>query len=413
MDLAFSLTSEKVYVTLNYIINSLSSHMKMMYAFFVIVLLFTLCVSPTWSQTNEVVAARKAVNNILEIAGGSFKEGLLAYEQNKLPLAAERFNRSVEFFLYSNVSLELEPKLDNCYKQLIETVYRIEYPSDSQLPQIRNVSQTCAWNIDTRLADKITDLVKNSLQKPLSRMGGLAGLNRKQTGFNSQEFEPSPLDELSKIELTPDETLSRSNLPVRTNSTYLALPSSAPTILVVKAKAGDTVAQIAARNGVNVKDVAIFNGLLPDSRLEAGREIKIPKEGEGETWQSISKRTGVKVSDLMTANPGMAKPRGKVFVPVANGKIAVGEAQLIGPKPVQSKDGKIGIILKYFDEVLNDPYSMRIVSWSEITKISLSDGPYWRVFVKYRAKNTFGAYVLSESVFYIRKGKIASTFRIS
>ena len=69
--------------------------------------------------------------------------------------------------------------------------------------------------------------------------------------------------------------------------------------------------------------------------------------------------------------------------------------------------------MDYFNEVLNDPYSMRIVRWSDITKISLSEGPYWRVVVKYRAKNTFGAYVLSERVFYIRKGKIASTFELT
>lgn len=38
----------------------------------------------------------------------------------------------------------------------------------------------------------------------------------------------------------------------------------------------------------------------------------------GETWQTISNRTGVSVVDLMAANPGMTVPRGKVFVPQGN-----------------------------------------------------------------------------------------------
>ncbi len=38
----------------------------------------------------------------------------------------------------------------------------------------------------------------------------------------------------------------------------------------------------------------------------------------GETWQTISTRTGVSVADLMDANPGMITPRGKVFVPVVS-----------------------------------------------------------------------------------------------
>ena len=35
----------------------------------------------------------------------------------------------------------------------------------------------------------------------------------------------------------------------------------------------------------------------------------------GETWQTISNRTGVTVAELMAANPGMKEPKGKVFVP--------------------------------------------------------------------------------------------------
>ncbi len=166
------------------------------------------------AQTPETVAAQRAVNDVLDRAGISFKEGLLAYEDKKLPAAAEKFNKSVEVFLYSTLNIQREAKLQNCYNQLIETVFRIEFPLDNQLPQVRNLSLTCGWsNIDAVLADKITTLARNSLVSPMgppsttTTAGAASSATPSpiQVGFNSQEFEPSPLDELSKLELTQEE----------------------------------------------------------------------------------------------------------------------------------------------------------------------------------------------------------------
>jgi LysM repeat protein len=47
-------------------------------------------------------------------------------------------------------------------------------------------------------------------------------------------------------------------------------------VKIVKAQAGDTVAKVATRHGANPTEVAKYNGLLPNSVLGAGREIKIP-----------------------------------------------------------------------------------------------------------------------------------------
>jgi LysM repeat protein len=49
-------------------------------------------------------------------------------------------------------------------------------------------------------------------------------------------------------------------------------------VKVVKALAGDTVAKLAAREKADATEVAKFNGLLPNSVLGAGREIKIPNK---------------------------------------------------------------------------------------------------------------------------------------
>jgi LysM repeat protein len=68
----------------------------------------------------------------------------------------------------------------------------------------------------------------------------------------------------------------------KVNTISYTRPSSRPieppasNIKVVKAKAGDTVSKVAARYGADPTEVAKYNGLLPNSVLFAGREIKLP-----------------------------------------------------------------------------------------------------------------------------------------
>ncbi|MFM9903522.1 MAG: transglycosylase SLT domain-containing protein [Pyrinomonadaceae bacterium] len=163
------------------------------------------------NSTAEITAAQTAVNKVLYDSGVSFKEGLIAYTDNNRSVAGEKFNKSIEVFLYSTLNIQKDPKLQGCYNQLIETIYRIEFPSDTQLPQVKSLSQTCSWNnIDTVLADNVTGMARTTIVKPTTpgmanTVAGNASTGGPKIGFNSQEFEPSPLDELSKLELTPDE----------------------------------------------------------------------------------------------------------------------------------------------------------------------------------------------------------------
>jgi membrane-bound lytic murein transglycosylase D len=61
--------------------------------------------------------------------------------------------------------------------------------------------------------------------------------------------------------------------------------------------------------------VAVFKR-IPASKVN---NTNLATSVNGETWQTISNRTGVSVADLMTANPGMKDPKGKVFVPMVPG----------------------------------------------------------------------------------------------
>ncbi len=166
------------------------------------------------TKPQEIEQTEANFNQITNIAGIIFKEGLMAMTDNRRSDAGEKFDKSVEVFLRSGVNVSRNQKLQNCYTQLVETDYRIEYPSYSQKPQIRSLSATCGWSWndkDYKLADTVAKLVltapvaaNNNTALITSASNNLNQSNNLQ-GFNEQKFEASPLDELAKLELTPEE----------------------------------------------------------------------------------------------------------------------------------------------------------------------------------------------------------------
>ena len=178
----------------------------------------TSSISSNGTLTPEVARAQESVNRVLVESGTAFKEGLDAYVASNRQVAGERFNKSVEVFLYSTLNIQSQPKLQACYNQLIETIYRIEFPSETQLPRVRDLALTCSWNFDLTLADTVARTAREATVKPYGPPSttAVAANDTSQAqmlkvGFNTQEFEPSPLDELSKLELTPDEQEVESN----------------------------------------------------------------------------------------------------------------------------------------------------------------------------------------------------------
>lgn len=166
------------------------------------------------NRTAQVTAAQAQINKVLEDSGKDFRDGMFALKAGKRSESGEKFNKAVEVFLMSTLNVQADQKLQTCYSNLIETVYRMEFPSENQLPQLRGLSAACGWNWnaeDMKLADQVAALIKPAPMTAgdKSVIAAIAPSNGQQTemtvGFNSQQFEPSPLDELSKLELTADE----------------------------------------------------------------------------------------------------------------------------------------------------------------------------------------------------------------
>jgi hypothetical protein len=110
--------------------------------------------------------------------------------------------------------------------------------------------------------------------------------------------------------------------------------------------------------------------------------------------------------------------RQQKFEPKPNDKLAntvlpskPRETALVGSKPQQFPNGKVPIVMSWFQENLHNPYSLRIVRWSQLEKTIIGGQPYWVVSVRFRSRNAFNAYVLSDYKFFIQRNKI--TFKTS
>lgn len=68
-----------------------------------------------------------------------------------------------------------------------------------------------------------------------------------------------------------------------------------------------------------------------------------------------------------------------------------------------SWDGSVRQVEKYLKNSLKDPKSYESIEWSEVQK----DGSNYKVRHKYRAKNSFGGYVVSNQIFVLnRQGEV-------
>ena len=81
--------------------------------------------------------------------------------------------------------------------------------------------------------------------------------------------------------------------------------------------------------------------------------------------------------------------------------------QEVGPKPENSAwDASVIEVKLYLDKVLKDPDSVKYIDWYKPQLIELDKKWYWAVKVRYRAKNSFGAYGIEEGTALIRDKEV-------
>jgi membrane-bound lytic murein transglycosylase D len=131
----------------------------------------------------EVEQSEGRITQIIARAEDHFRKGKLNLEDNKRNQAREEFDRAVDSILESGFDVRASQRLQTYYLELVERIYREEVPLQQQSAPIN--TQLVAQNTQTQDPQKTA---------PPS-----------QVGFRDQKFEPSPLDDLSKLVLTDDE----------------------------------------------------------------------------------------------------------------------------------------------------------------------------------------------------------------
>jgi membrane-bound lytic murein transglycosylase D len=135
------------------------------------------------SIPTEVEQSEGRVTQIIARAEDHFRKGKLNLEDSKREQAREEFDKAVDSILESGFDVRASQKLQTYYLELVERIYREEVPL--QQP-VNNSAMLVAQN--------------NQPQDPAPQKAA-----PPQIGFRDQKFEPSPLDELSKLVLTERE----------------------------------------------------------------------------------------------------------------------------------------------------------------------------------------------------------------
>jgi membrane-bound lytic murein transglycosylase D len=125
------------------------------------------------------------VSKVITSAEDHFRKGKLNLEDNKRDQARDEFDKAVDSILESGLDVRASQRLQGFYLELVERIYREEVPS-GRAPIQTKLSELVAQN---------TGPAGNAQTKS----------DPPQIGFREQRFEPSPLDELSKLVLTDDE----------------------------------------------------------------------------------------------------------------------------------------------------------------------------------------------------------------
>ncbi|HEX5708633.1 MAG TPA: hypothetical protein VFX96_15120, partial [Pyrinomonadaceae bacterium] len=136
---------------------------------------------------NEIEREDPRIQNIIARSESHFKQGELNLADGKRVQARDEFDKAVDVILESGLNVRGLPRLEQYYLQLVERIYRIEVP----LQQMQEQRQQVASVVTAETPD-----------------GGGEETQVAQTvqvGFVEQKFEPSPLDEFSKLVLTEKE----------------------------------------------------------------------------------------------------------------------------------------------------------------------------------------------------------------
>ncbi len=145
------------------------------------------------STPTDIERDAGVVTQIIERSEAHFRQGELNLKDRNPEAARAEFDKAVDTVLESGMDVRANPRLQTFYLQLVERVFRLEVPTQGTPNQA-----VVAANQQVASVKFVPAVDQTGAQQPVP----------PPTGFmRDQKFEPSPLDELSKLELTPEEKI--------------------------------------------------------------------------------------------------------------------------------------------------------------------------------------------------------------
>jgi len=139
---------------------------------------------------SEIEKTDLRVDQVITRSEDHFRKAKLNLQDNKREQARDEFDKAVDTILESGLDVRASHRLQTFYLELVERVYREEVPNmpATPAPKVAVIAQ----NTNTQ----------GQSQEPARKSEQPAPI---QIGFRQQGFEPSPLDALSKLILTPQD----------------------------------------------------------------------------------------------------------------------------------------------------------------------------------------------------------------
>jgi len=186
----------------------------------------------------EVEKSAPRVAQIIRKAEDSFRKGMLNLETGKRSEARDDFDQAVDEILTSGIDVRASQDLQTYYLELVERIYREEVPA----------------SVPSRQGNVIELVAQNGKGTPVSNPPP------QQIGFVDQKFEPSPLDDLSKLVLTaeeqnvsPDDVLALEQAKQNVNFAFVTNPLIQQYINYYQGRGRTTMESGLRRSGVYMK----------------------------------------------------------------------------------------------------------------------------------------------------------------
>jgi membrane-bound lytic murein transglycosylase D len=152
------------------------------------------------------------IQRVIDRSTGYFASGEANFRDGNFDKARREYDRAIDIVLESGIDVRGDSRLQQHYQALVDNVFRRQMTLLSAVPQAANHNVAINDNPQQGGAQP-----PPSAQAQADKQTDKQGEKQTQDrGFGQQTFTPSPLDELTKIKLTEEETKGVSEAQVET-----------------------------------------------------------------------------------------------------------------------------------------------------------------------------------------------------